>query len=86
MALGLMLGQQLGLVTSGIFGYNAVLTGIALGEKKTKNVIWAVAGIALSALITIVFIKSGFPALTAPFVFSTWIIIVAKKSGKLFKN
>lgn len=57
-------------ISQGLFGYNAVLTAIALMSLKWP---WRVAGVCGSCLIMHAFLSLGWPALTAPFVLSSWL-------------
>ncbi len=67
------------LVMTGLYGFNAILTAIALAQRFTKNTfnnIWPIfLGIVISVLLTRVFEYLLIPALTAPFVLSSWLII-----------
>lgn len=67
--------ESLALVGAGIFGYNAVLCAIALGGRNWLSMIFAVIGVMLSVLILYGFMILGLVALTAPFVFATWITL-----------
>jgi urea transporter len=72
-------------INIGLFGYNAVLCAIALGDNnKKKTFIFVTFAIILSVLINFGFNKIGIISLTAPFVLATWIIIFIK--NKLQKN
>ncbi len=64
---------------AGLYGYNAVLCGIALGAKQVKAFVVTSIAIVLSVLITYGFQKSGAVALTAPFVLSTWVGLLIQK-------
>ncbi|MFA6036097.1 MAG: urea transporter [Candidatus Micrarchaeia archaeon] len=76
---GLALGVQLALVNAGLFGYNAVLCGIALGGSRWKTLVFAAAAGALSSVILYAFMmENSLPALTAPFVFATLIVLAVK--------
>jgi len=66
------------LINIGIFGFNGVLCGIAFSDKKEHAFIFAAISIVLSAGIIYGFIALNFIALTAPFVFATWITMFAK--------
>ncbi len=70
------------LINFGIFGYNGVLCGIALGEKTKKSFAWAILGIILSSVILVLFSWFNFTALTAPFVLATWLTLYFKKLAK----
>ncbi|VVC04873.1 Urea transporter [Candidatus Burarchaeum australiense] len=76
---GIGLGAQMAFINAGLFSYNAVLCGIALGGSKLKSLSFAIAAGALSSLILYaMMVQSALPALTAPFVFATWIVLVVK--------
>ena len=70
----------------GLFGFNAVLCGIALGGVffvlTWKSAIYALVAAIVSALVfaAIVVLLSpiGMPALTAPFVLVTWLFLLPK--------
>ena len=84
-ALGLVTARSLGfpehLSGAGIHGFNGALAGIALGDRYRGNVAAPLAGIVLSTLLVRAFQLAGFPALTAPFVLSTWVVSQAYRSG-----
>ncbi len=79
-AMGLVVARGLSypesLVDAGIFGFNGVLVGIALGDTFRNNVMVTLGGMVLSVLLLRGFQLAGIPALTAPFVLSTWTIIL----------
>ncbi|MDO8339277.1 MAG: urea transporter [Candidatus Burarchaeum sp.] len=76
---GFGLAVPLAMINAGLFGYNAVLCGIALGGSKWKSAAYAVIAGALSSLILYaMMMQSVVPALTAPFVFATWIVLAVK--------
>lgn len=71
-------------IASGLYGFSATLTGIALGmtfyKVNWKSAIWALLGI-----ITTVFVQAGIdaflmpfglPSLTAPFCITTWLFLL----------
>jgi urea transporter len=70
----------------GLYGFNAVLCGIALGGLffvlSWRSAIYALVAAIVSALVfaaIAVFLSPiGMPALTAPFVLVTWIFLLAK--------
>lgn len=80
-AVGLLLARLLGypedLVAAGIFGFNAVLAGIALTGKFPTSVAIPLAGIVLSVLLTRAVQLLGIPSLTGPFVLATWLVLLA---------
>jgi len=94
-ALYALLGSSLGVIVSsafsfplnminiGLFGFNAVLCGIAFSDKKWNYVILAAASSVVSVFITYGIMNLGIITLTAPFVISTWIILLLKKNLNL---
>jgi urea transporter len=97
-ALFAFLGSALGALTAwtvgasgiavfhGLYGFNAVLCGIALGGLfyvlTWRSTIYALLAAIISALvfaaIGLFLTPIGMPALTAPFVLVTWIFLLAK--------
>ena len=75
MLVALALSFPIGLASIGIYGYNGVLCGIAFAGAKKHALALALASIALSVLIVQAFPLISIPALTAPFVFATWIVL-----------
>lgn len=65
-------------INLGLCGYNAVLCGIALGDKKWRAFILATFAIILSVLINYGLGTIGVVTLTAPFVLATWIVLLIK--------
>lgn len=74
----LLFPSLLNLTNIGIFGFNGVLCGIAFAEKKWNSFLLGVIAISLSVGIIYGFISFGLTALTAPFVFATWIILFVR--------
>jgi urea transporter len=71
-------------IAEGMYGYSAVLTGIALGCTFYRPS-WIVAGYTLLAIITTVFVQAamntlftpvGLASLTAPFCITTWLFLL----------
>lgn len=83
----LALGAPASSVTAGLFGFSAVLTGIALGSVfYTPG--WRVVTYTTLAVIFTVIVQGaldtaltpiGIPTLTAPFVFVTWLFLIPKE-------
>ncbi len=72
-------------IQNGLYGFSAVLTAIAL--QNMKPIIFPLIGIVLTVFVTQAFIISGWPSLTAPFVFVSWLItIVHLGYGKYTKQ
>ncbi len=63
-------GWEAGLISQGLFGYNAVLVAIALLRVPW---LWRIGGIVLSCLIMHGMLTLGWSPLTAPFVISAWL-------------
>lgn len=82
-AMGVVIGVSfslpLDMMNLGILGYNGVLCGIAFAGKKVSSFAYAMLSILLAALLLYGFQCAGFIALTAPFVFATWITLMAKR-------
>ncbi len=70
-----MIGASNELVAQGLYGYNAILTTLAL--VLYPRIPWPLIllGMLLSCLITLGFHERSLLPLTAPFVLSTWIIV-----------
>ena len=71
-------------IAEGLYGFSAVLTGIALGATfcnfSWKSAIWAVIGIFITVIIQAAmnafFSPMGLPTLTGPFCIGTWIFLL----------
>jgi len=61
-------------VRLGLYGYNATLVAVALYLWR-RSLIPPLLGIALSVPLTELVPRAGVPALTAPFVLATWIVL-----------
>lgn len=70
-------------VENGLYGFSAVLTGIALGSTFCNNswrtALWAMTGIVatvfIQAAMNAFFSPMGLPTLTGPFCIATWIFL-----------
>ena len=62
----------------GIYGFSAVLCGIAFSNKKWTSLIFAMVSITLAIFITYGMVYVNIITLTAPFVLSTWLILLSK--------
>jgi urea transporter len=71
-----MCSFPLSMITAGLFSFNGVLCGIALSGKKWHHVILAIASIVVSVFIMFGMSRLGIITLTAPFVISTWLILL----------
>ncbi len=63
----------------GLFGYNAVLSAIALSGNKAKDLLWALLAVILTLLISMAMFKMSLIQLTFPFVAGTVITLMVKK-------
>lgn len=71
-------------IQNGLYGFSAVLTAIAL--QHMKPILFPLIGIVLTVFVTQAFILSGWPSLTAPFVFVSWVVTIAYLYYKKFLN
>ena len=99
----LMLGGDGVTIYHGLYGSNAVLTGIALGGRPDglacprrflllnwRSTIYASIGTIFSAIvfaaIAVALSPIGMPALTAPFVLTTWVFLLPTASFKALQR
>jgi len=73
--IAILLAEPVSMINTGLFGYNAILCGIALGDRKLSSFLWATLAIALSVILNIGIGSLGFITLTSAFVFATWLVI-----------
>lgn len=64
-------------VSLGLYGYNATLAAVALFLAR-RSLVAPLLGAILAVLLTEVFPLIGLPALTAPFVLATWIVLALR--------
>jgi urea transporter len=89
---GSLIGMWIGLlllisqddINAGLFGFNAVLCAVALGEMKKNAFFITTLTCIVSTLLYFAATKSDFIILTAPFVFTTWIVLAFE--GRLLKS
>ena len=69
------IGADEKLITQGLYGYNAILTTLAL--ILYPRIAWPLVfmAILLSCLITLIFHRLEWVTLTAPFILSTWLMV-----------
>lgn len=73
-------------VRLGLYGYNATLAAVALFLWR-RSLIPPLLGIALSVPLTELVPRIGVPALTAPFVLATWIVLaIGWLEGRLLRR
>ncbi|WP_245975384.1 urea transporter [Oceanobacillus chungangensis] len=84
----LILGAERSLIFLGLYGYNAILTCIAVAlvfnmDKRpfsyASGIMAACLTVPLAASINTWLLPYGLPALTMPFVLSTWVFLSARK-------
>lgn len=83
-----LLGGEPNLIFMGLYGYNAILTILAVSivfDTKSNRfslvlgIIGACLTVLLTASIATFLLPFGLPALTMPFVLSTWLLLGARK-------
>jgi urea transporter len=80
----LILREQFANIALGLYGYNATLAAVALFLWR-KSLIPPLLGMLLCVPLTELFPLLGLPALTAPFVVATWIVLaLGCLDGRLF--
>ena len=92
-AVGLILGAPEDMITFGLFGFNGVLCAEALygvfTEATWGNLAYSslAAGVSAVVFAALMNLLSAYdvPALTAPFVFTTWIFLFAAKEFKAIR-
>ncbi len=77
-----LLGFQEPLAVAGVFGFNAALAGVALAGKPGARMALPLAGALLTVPIIRGFQLAGLPALTAPFVLATWLMLALARPRK----
>lgn len=86
MAVGMAMGANPSMVGIGLYGFNPVLTGIALGGLfyvlDWKSALYALFAMVITAIAMGAMVAAlapiGLPALTWPFIMVTWLFIFAK--------
>jgi urea transporter len=82
------LGAAPELIRAGVYGFNAVLTGMALGGVffvlHPRTVVFSVIAVCFSTILygsmTAILSPISLPALTAPFVVTTWLCLLSRAS------
>jgi urea transporter len=90
----LLLGGDGVTVYHGLYGFNAVLTGIALGglflALNCWSTIYALIGAIFSAIvfaaIAVALSPIGMPALTAPFVLTAWVFLLPTPGFRVLRR
>lgn len=70
------------LINEGVFSFNAVLCGIAIGEDKVRAGMYVLISVIISTYFDIFLIKYGWTTLTFPFVFAMWVMFPIKQLDK----
>lgn len=86
-AFSLLLGLNKKKITDGVYGFNALLTGLGIGVAimpspafYTILIFISLATLLLTLTIEGVFTKYELPYLTLPFLFSIWLVILATRN------
>src|SRR5699024_5449015 len=83
-----LLGGEHSLISLGLYGYNAILTIIAISIVFTdrhnvfalySGIMGASLTIIITASLTVWLVPFGLPALTMAFILSSWLFIAARK-------
>jgi urea transporter len=77
--LAFLLSLPPSMINLGLFGYNAVLCSIALGDRRWSSFMLSTLAIGLSVLINLGMGMAGIIPFTAPFVLATWMMLFVKK-------
>ena len=75
-----MVGSDYAAFNAGLFGYNAVLCAIALGDRSWAGAAWATLSVVISFLLQVWGMSLGMTTLTAPFVVSVWIVLGMRRA------
>ena len=75
-----MVGSDYAAFNAGLFGYNAVLCAIALGDRSWAGAAWATLSVVISVLLQVWGMSLGMTTLTAPFVVSVWIVLGMRRA------
>jgi urea transporter len=82
-----LLGAESDVITGGLLGFSPVLTAIALGtvfyQPSWRVVVYTAVGtiftVATQAALNVALMPLAIPALTAPFVFVTWLFLLPRQ-------
>lgn len=75
LGIAILMSFPVSTINLGVWGYNAILCAIALGNKKMNGFLLATAGILISVFLNGWLGGVSVIALTAPFVIATWIML-----------
>lgn len=65
-------------ISTGLYGFNAVLCAITFAGKKMIDIFWAFIAVIISIAISLIFIHYNFPQLTFPFVVGAGMVTLMK--------
>ncbi len=75
-AIALACSFPIGMLNAGLFGFNAVLCGIAFSGGARVRIILAAASAVISTFMVYGVIRVGIISLTSPFMISTWLMLL----------
>lgn len=86
LAVSILFGLDPATITSGLFGFSAVLTAIALGctfyKPGIRSALWALVAIVVTQFVQMgmdaVMLPFGIPTLTGPFCITTWLFLLPR--------
>jgi len=86
LAVSIAFGLHAATITGGLFGFSAVLTGIALGctfyKPNLRASLWALMGIVTTQFVQMgmdaMMLPFGLPTLTGPFCITTWLFLLPR--------
>ena len=76
----IILSFDIGLISLGIFSFNAVLCGLAFADNKKISLVYAASSVILSVFILSVMNSYNLTTLTFPFILATWLMIFIQKN------
>jgi urea transporter len=85
--LALWFGASANVIAGGLYGFSGVLTAVALGgvfyHRSRRLALYVVLGVIFTVIIQAALSTAlspvGIPALTAPFVFATWLFLLPER-------
>lgn len=75
----LLPGVEVWQMNAGLYGYNAILSAMALASSSGRGVVRATIGATVATLLQYAGLRLGLPTLTAPFVFSVWLVQLSEQ-------
>ncbi|MBS1489025.1 MAG: urea transporter [Bacteroidetes bacterium] len=69
-------------LNAGLMSYNGILCAIALAGTRRSDFVWVTLAVFLSVALQIYMVATGIISLTAPFVVSTWAVLIIKNKTK----